>query len=104
MGLSGQAAVLAGLLLDGGAEPLPDWKHEPTEFARELTRRASAAGNAFDGRLRRMVPLVDPRGLLQAVRGSRGDWRLIIVPMIVVLLGWILPSILNSGNHPLEAL
>lgn len=64
----GEAAVLAGLLLDGGEHPLPDWRHEPAEFAAELRQRAAAAGTAFDARRRRVGPIIDVHALLRAQR------------------------------------
>jgi len=73
----GEAATLASLLLDGGEEPLPDWKHEPQEFAAALTTRAAGAGNAFDARRRRLVPLVDAQALLKAMRSESLAERLL---------------------------
>ena len=69
---AGESAVLAGLLLDGGSDPLPDWKFDYADFASDLTRRAAAAGSAFDGRRRRSVPLVDAPALLRIVRSGQG--------------------------------
>jgi hypothetical protein len=67
----GEAAVLAGLLLDGGENPLPDWQHEWVEFASELATRAAGAGSAFDARRRKMTSIVDARLLLRAIRLQR---------------------------------
>jgi hypothetical protein len=69
----GESATLAGLLLDGGADPLPDWQHERAEFEAALTTRAAAAGSAFDARRRRHVPLVDAASLLRSTR--RLSWK-----------------------------
>ena len=79
------------------ARRLPDWKHEKDEFAAALTTRAAAAGTAFDGRRRRMAPLVDSTALLRVVRGGgvRGalvtaGW--VLLPLCVFVMAWLVES------------
>jgi len=82
--LPGEAATLASLILDGGEDPLPDWKHEPDEFATNLRARAAAAGTAFDARTRRVAPVIDADRMLRGT--MRGRSSLPIMVCILVLL------------------
>ena len=84
----GESAVLAGLLLE--CDTLPDWKHDRAEFAAAVTARAAAAGQALDGRRRRMAPLVDARALLRAVHGPGLGERIAYIagPLLVLLAAW----------------
>ena len=71
---AGEAAVLAGLILDGGEEPLPDWHDDFDEFAAVLAQRVEAAGTGFDARLRRGgARLINTPQLLRVVRPGRLD-------------------------------
>lgn len=96
---AGESAVLAGLLLDGGSDPLPDWKLDYEHFASDLTRRAAAAGSAFDGRCRRSVPLVDAPALLRIVRSGQGGalsillaYKELVAIALVLMFGFFYPG------------
>ena len=96
---AGESAVLAGLLLDGGTDPLPDWKFDFDDFAADVTRRAAVAGSAFDGRHRRSVPLVDAPALLRVVRRGQGGvlsnllaYKELIVLALLLMIGFLFPD------------
>ena len=72
---AGESATLASLLLDGGAAPLPDWKHEPEAFASAVTSRAQRAGHDFDGYQQCMAPRVDAPELLASMGSGRRPGR-----------------------------
>jgi len=85
----GEAAVLAGLLLDGGDEALPDWQYEQAEFVNALASRSMRAGTAFDARRRKLVPIVDATALKHAMRNGRhGGFRgfLTVLSLLALLL------------------
>ena len=84
----GESATLAGLLLDGGSDPLPQWQYERAEFGAALAARTSIAGTAFDGRHRRMMPLVDVTRLLRVIdgRGVDGNFCIALLAILVVLI------------------
>ncbi len=90
----GEAATLAGLLLDSAAEgPLPNWRAEGAAFeafAAALRKRCDAAGTAFDARLRRRVPVVDAEGLIRAIRPRESPRWVMFFFLVVCLLavGW----------------
>jgi len=88
----GEAATLAGLLLDGGEHPLPDWQHQPAEFARALEERAAAAGSAYDARKRTMVPIVDAVALQKAVssKAAMGEAQPMVLVGVLVLVAAIM--------------
>ena len=68
----GEAATLAGLLLQSAAdeEPLPDWKHERSAFASALRAKAAGAAQVFDGSTRRLAPQVKADAALRAIHGQ----------------------------------
>lgn len=87
----GEAAVLAGLLLDGGEEPLPDWQHERRDFEHALHAKVRHAGTVFDPVRRSFVSLVDERRLLRSLSRRSPDAILCIsmaVVAVVVAAAW----------------
>ena len=87
----GEAAVLAGLLLDGGDEPLPDWQHEAAEFAHAVSTRSAQAGNVFDARRRREAPIVDAAALTRSMRPASALQGLqLLVLILVLVVAWMI--------------
>mmetsp|Transcript_39849 Transcript_39849/g.79709 ORF Transcript_39849/g.79709 Transcript_39849/m.79709 type:complete len:116 (-) Transcript_39849:461-808(-) len=91
----GEAATLAGLLLDGGEQPLPDWQHEPSDFASALKERAANAGTAYDATKRRMVPIVDAAALQKAMRCTATGIKIphfVVAILVLVIAMWVIIS------------
>jgi len=95
---AGEAATLAGLVLDGGDDPLPDWQDDFDEFATALRERVASAGTCFDARRKRKgAPLLDCRSLLQVVRPGRMEalfmsistntWMALLAVVVVFMFG-----------------
>ena len=60
--------MLAGLLLDGGSDPLPDWKYENAEFA----RTCNGAGITYVGPSAEMLELFGDKARARAAATEAG--------------------------------
>lgn len=94
----GEAATLAGLLLDGGDEPLPEWRDEPHAFTAAVRSRSRAAGYGFDAKRRRPGPILRPEELLRVVIPGPLDQLLQVLPEGFVVLVLLVLAALVVGS------